>query len=88
MRGGYSDHGAYCGAFCIDSAEPASYFYWAFGAALSFILHIILFVAAIVMMVFVVVYYLFQLMDLFLLLTGLMVLLYLYFILYSSWRIF
>ena len=34
MRGGYSDHGSYCGAFCIDSAEPALYFYWAFGAAL------------------------------------------------------
>jgi len=43
FRGGLSDAGAYCGAFCVSARYSFSYAYWYYGAALSFKAYIIIY---------------------------------------------
>ena len=43
FRGGLSDAGAYCGAFCVSARYSFLYAYWYYGAALSFKLDIIIY---------------------------------------------
>lgn len=54
-HGGSSSTGASCGVFIVGANAAAGLTYWACGAALSFMLHIILFVVVILAMVPVVV---------------------------------
>ena len=84
-RGGASNGDTNWGVFLIDVRGDASNQWWNFGAALSFILHIMLIVVDLLVMDMLVVCFIFLLMEPLILLIGIVVLLYYKYTLYSSW---
>ena len=81
VRGGNSTAGLYCGSSLVHFAVSPSIYNWHVGAALSFILHIILFAVVLLTLVPIVVCFMFLWLTAFLGQAGVLVLLYhLYFL--------
>lgn len=76
LRGSDTVRGAYCGTFCNRLNDTYGDRYWHFGAALPFILHIMLIEVDLLVMDTLVVCFIFLLMEPLILLIGIVVLLY------------
>jgi len=85
LRGGYSGSDVFCGAFYINVRTAFSAGSWSIGAALSFVLHIMLIVADLLLMGMLVACFIFLLMELIIIIIGIVALLYYEYTLCSPW---